>query len=480
MNFDRKKFLIIIEYVVKFFIICYHVMKRILSKWVSMLSFPVLVWMFILWFFNVVNGNISIRVPTKEILQRPKLHSLYFWKNEIVDSHIKLNEGKLDILNWLIMWNNNEWSAWAQFVTIGWWSDNMVDVVQQSGIWWWKDNMVFTSFSAIGWWSGNTVAWGSLNTIAWWSKNQAIDWWTVVGGDDNVASGTWIIIWWQHNRLNGDGGMVLWSNSQWWNRSFSWNSSIVQWFSAIIMARSWVLVWTTNPITGVNLVVNGAMQIWTTTTNWNAWEIRMQSGCFYGYDGEKWYVLNKKPWDNCPSVMCVFGSISLRAGDSVTAYMQPYSTNCSQVQTEIYCNDDGTIWDGVHQYYPYCYNMDSYGILYKGAVCGSANGLAYTSAPSVWLCEHGNSSNMTTLNNKYTWKCTSWSSVVNCNAVRLYSCGTAPSWNGVVKWATTRTYGYTPTSWTYTNNNIGTPWACYRTCRAWYVRNGNTNTCKVW
>jgi len=91
-------------------------------------------------------------------------------------------------------------------------------------------------------------------------------------------------------------------------------------------------------------------------------EIKMQSGCFYAYDGISRHVVNKNPSEGCPDIKCAFGSILLKQWDSAIGYRQSYAANCSGDGNwlSLTCNADGSMWDG-GEYYPYCYNLDDEG-----------------------------------------------------------------------------------------------------------------------
>ena len=446
------------------------------SKWAYLLWLPLLACIFTLCFMNVVNWNISIVVPLEEKLHRSNLHSLFLWITW-TEASIRVEDGKLNILNWLIMWYNNIANVWASFVTIGWWRNNKIGFVEKSGIGWWYNNEVYASYSVIWWWSSNSAVWGSTNAIAWWQNNQTSSGWTVVGWESNIVSGRWVIVWWENNMLWGDSSMVLWNNSNWWNGSFSWNSPIVQDYSAVIMASGWVLIWTYDTITWVNLVVNGAVKIWTDTTPWRAGEIRMISGCFYGNDGLSWHLISK--WtvnDECPDVTCAFGTALLKEWDMVQAYKVPYSDNCSAESVSAYCNAGWILWDG-RTYYPYCYNLGSAGVQSgdaQEAKCGPADGWTFLNAPSVcnWLCDKWDPSIVETETNRYSWTCSLWASVKYCYAARVRRCdGEKPTWLWVILWSDLLSYS-SAASWTPVAQG-SSPGVCQWTCAAGFNQMGN-------
>lgn len=373
------------------------------------------------------------------------------------------------------MWRNNGSLQGARYVSIGWWVDNTISSVENSGIWWWNGNLVDSAVSVIWWWSENRVkADSKFNTVAWWYSNLVANEWSIVGWENNVVIGRSVVVWWSGNHVDGDGSMAFWSGSKWWARSFSWNSPIVRDYSAIIVATGWVLIWTYEPVTWVNLVVEGAVKIWTGLLTENVGEIRMQSGCFYWYDGRDWHVINKQSWEWCPKVVCAYGSVLLSPGDSVPAYTRPYAKDCSQMLVTGYCYADWTFWNPGVQYYPYCYNLSG-GVRSDEDVaeCGAANRQAYVNSPVEWLCNHGDSSPVVSLDNVFSWTCTIWTSVKSCAMTRVYSCnGDQPVWPWVILWNSVQVYSDTLKSWTPVAQGVS-PWVCQWTCKAGYSLSGN-------
>lgn len=349
-----------------------HMMKYT-SKLAYLLWLPLLTWVVALCSMNVVSSEVRIPVPRMGDIHRAHLNSLYLWNTESSDASIEVNVygRRFNVLNWLIMWQGNSvLSDDATLVTIWWWRSNTISDVIQSGIWWWESNIITTSFSVIWWWRGNTTEWENrtedhLGTIAWWTSNKTTHWWTVVWWKNNEAQNWWIVIGWQDN-ISDSYGVALWQNSYSKYGSFSWNSSDTKDNSAVIVASGWILIWTYEPISWVNLVVEGAMQISANDSDeWIIWEIRMKDGCFYGYDGNFWHVINKNPWDGCPNITCVFWTTLLQEWDSVQAYSQSYAEDCSGAIVDITCNSDWSLWDG-GTYYPYCYNLTNNWVLSEG------------------------------------------------------------------------------------------------------------------
>ena len=462
-----------------FYLFWNYVMKHI-SKLTYLLWLPALIWLSLLYSMNVALGDISISIPSSMDLHRPQLWKLVLgstWTPTVVE--VKTWKNVLSIRNWLVMWLDNASLSGAKYVSIGWWINNVISSIESSGIWWWKGNFIDSPVSVIWWWAENVVKSSSkYSTVAWWHSNVVDFEWSIVGWENNVVIGRSVVVWWRDNYVEGEGSMVLWSSSQWWAKSFSWNSPIVRDYSAIIVANAWVLIWTYYPVTWVNLVVEGAVKIWNGSLTGNIWEIRLQSGCFYGYDGSDWHVVNKKPWEWCPKVTCTYGSVLLHPGDSVQAYTQPYSMDCSQTLRTANCYADWTFWEPGVQYYAYCYDLSG-GIWHdeEVAACGAADGKVYVNSPtpSDWLCENGDSWEIDTQNTLFAWQCSIWTSVANCSATRVYSCeGDQPTWPWLIMWDTTQMYSDTLKSWTPVAQGV-LPWTCQWTCAEWYEQ--QTNGC---
>lgn len=79
-----------------------------------------------------------------------------------------------------------------------------------------------------------------------------------------------------------------------------------------------------------------------------------------------------------------------------------------------------------------------------------------------------------TCKENYEWN----NSTKTCEAKDL-ECRNKPRWSdysGYILWSSTYKYGYTPTSWTHTENN--NPWTCQFTCKTNYKYITWTNTCE--
>jgi len=415
-----------------------------------------------------VNGDVSIRIPTPGDLHRSQLFSLSLWKRE-TDANVKvdIDNNRLNVYNWIIMWENNGAANGASFSSIWWWKWNSIASVEKSGIWWWNGNSIGSSFSVIWWWSDNSVIWSNsqVNAIAGWSSNITQAGGTVVGWLGNKANGTWVIIWWQNNSFDGDGSMILWSGSQWGKWSFSWNSSISQNYSAIIMATGGTLIWTYETVSWVNLVVDWAVKLWNNSIEWMAGEIRLQSWCFYGYDGSDWHVINRWLWNECfdNEMTCKFGSVVLQPHETVMAYSEPYAENC--ILEEIECNENWILWNAGNFYYPYCH-------AWGWVSCGTANWQSYATLPTEWLCGSWIAVGLHEQGNTYKWSCLNWNKSVDCSAIKVSGCQwNPPTWNWVKKWSANWL-----SSWSYVDWQPG---VCQWTCAVWYTRVNGENKCKA-
>ena len=102
------------------------------SKLAYLLWLPVLVWVSILSVINVVNGEVSIRVPAPGDLHRPHLFSLSLWKTETgANVKVNVNNRLLNVSNWIIMWKNNRAGNNARFASIWWWKEKSESI----GLW---------------------------------------------------------------------------------------------------------------------------------------------------------------------------------------------------------------------------------------------------------------------------------------------------------------------------------------------------------
>lgn len=333
-------------------------MKSIVKK--SRLLLLSLVWFLIVWFVSIAIW-ITIINTTPDDEHKVTLHSLYL-EGGVTDKLIRVEDNKenLDVNNWLIVGSNHtvEWSAkyssigWGQSNTIKW---NTVDVIGW-GIWWWEYNKVNEgSNSAVGWWSNNTTDWGN-SVVVWWKKWESLRGWVILWwwGTQQHAFDVGVVLWGNGNKA-GNYSLVLWENVNWWNTgSFVWNGKARQQYysKAGINAKSWVLIWTYNPVDGVSLVVSGSMKLDDGTDD--EWVIRLNSSwCLTMYDGHT-HVLGRSSKSVCNvASWCQFGSVFLQDWDVVTGYRVSYSTNCNGEVTSVQCNN----WNLSQQVYPYCYKI---------------------------------------------------------------------------------------------------------------------------
>ena len=305
-------------------------------------------------------GNNTVEIPSNIQQHRSRLYSLYVSES----AWLIVEDGRLNITKWFVIGNGSSNSSDA---TILWGTHNSIwNNSSNSWIAWWEQNTINGGNSVIGWWMENrisadlwVIAWGKKNTItktnsslstpsviAWWYNNTVNNWWTILGGADNTANWLDSLVFWQ----NAKGG-------QW---SFAWNWEAEQ-FSAYIWAGNWVLIGTTEPKEGINLVVNWTMSIWwDTTSSAVAWEMRSVNGCFYAYDGQNWHIIGQYR-NECGDGLdigtnCEFGNVLLQVWDRVDAYPEMASTNC--VSQKVVCGADWKLrGEGSNntERYPYCY-----------------------------------------------------------------------------------------------------------------------------
>ena len=291
---------------------------------------------------------------------KARVYSLYLWVWENVG--IKTTEDNLIITNWIVVWDASSYSK-STGASIWWWVGNTIESNSQyAGIaWWWNNTIVDGENSIIGWWSNNSID-GKNAVVAWWQNNTSHSWWNVMWWVWNSASGNSVVLWWEGNMAE-ENSLALWKDSDAQYKSFAWNA-IAEPNSARINASNWVLIWTTQPITWVNLVVNWAMKIgWTSSATWVAWEIRSVSWCFYAYDWVIWHIINRNSRWDCNtftvSEVCKFGNIELQEWDVVIGYRAIISTGCdsSDNRREVRC----TNWELLDSEWntgfdsPYCY-----------------------------------------------------------------------------------------------------------------------------
>lgn len=316
---------------------------------------------------TIINTN-----PNNELLHKGRLHTLYFGNSNDVWIKVQSGASYLSVLNGLIVWDNLSASN-ASWSMIWWWDWNKI-YAQNAWIAWWQYNEIQNwAYSAIGWGNHN-ILWWENSVVAWWSGNRAWNGAVIVGWESNEWSGYWVVLWGFHNVTSGNNSLVMWSWSKWSEGSFVWNdgsaehSQNVPENSARIDASNGVLIWTNQRTTGVRLVVNWAVKLWSGNNNFT-WEMSVDwNGCIWASDGVTGHVLGKGSESECTVITwCLFGSTLIQNGDKVTAYVKPYSTDCTGLEArEIMCNGSelclsdwtqcGYSYD---KYYPYCYKVSA-------------------------------------------------------------------------------------------------------------------------
>ena len=318
-------------------------MKKMSKK--SVLLWLVLLWtVALVWFVSALVINIDDSIE----LHKVRLHSLYLWSGDEESDYAKvymdIDESVLRIWSWLMIWGLDVGVAWG------------------SGNWIYDDNSDF--MKVIGWWERNGVI-GEMWVVVWWYANEANAWWAIVWWYGNNAVDS-TVVWWFNNYAENY-SLVFWSGAQAYNYSFSWNTNMLtsgfpSSSSASISAKSWVLIWTYTPITGVNLVVSWVVKFgWEEINEWDSdyrGEIRAVSWCFYAYDGASWHVINEWDISNCGDVWiewtCKFGNIRMLNWQTLTWYKQPYAESC--VEKQVTCSESKLYLDSIEGvYYPYCY-----------------------------------------------------------------------------------------------------------------------------
>ena len=318
-------------------------MKKISKK--SILSWLALLWAtLIIWFVNalLIDTENSVNLPNVLV------HSLFLWSDS-KKAHVYMSgESKvLRIWSWLMLRDLD--------IGIGWWSGNKIEngVDPTKVIGWWVDNRSISDGWVVVWWFDNEA---NNWVVVWWFGNQA-----------NEST----ILGWLNNKTSSSNSLVFWSGASANDYWFSWNSNIFDKSKmARIDAESGVLIWTYNPVTGVNLVVNWAVKIWWKKIEEGGvkGEIRAVSWCYYAFDGSSWNVINN--WNNtsCSEVLmdwiCKFGNVWFFSGDLVYWYKEPYALNC--VQFVWMCrwwsifswSDWSVILEKYVDIYPYCYELN--------------------------------------------------------------------------------------------------------------------------
>lgn len=277
-----------------------------------------------------------------------------------VEMSIDQNRNQLNITNGVVVWSGSSSQS------------------NLSSVWWWKNNTIDSNsnYAWIAWWSNNKIS-NWENSVIWGGSWNKINWsnWVVAWGQWNSAWSSWVVMWWQNNSASGYGVALWWqSNEAWnnslvmwswagWNRAFARNAK-AQDNSARIDAKSGVLIGTTESILWVNLVVSGAIKIvWNNSTEWQAWEIKVVSGCFYAYDWVFWHVISQTDPGNCEwfveTKTCKFGNVYLQQWDQVTWYNQTVDSSCKWEKVVCSGGDLVSLRSPSNTWYihPYCHKI---------------------------------------------------------------------------------------------------------------------------
>ena len=326
--------------------------------------------------FNVTNGG-TITITPSDLLNphRVRLKSLNLSRNLQDTGYYELAVRWLDsfdILTWLVVGSGTTSITGGAAVMVGWWDNNHINLSDSAWIVWWWDNKINNSQDAVIWGGyKNEIAWKKSVVWGWYHNIGNSDGWIILGWDNNYLFSSSIVLWWQwHYASNANNNLLLGKNTNINNieRSFVWGGeddscqpSANE--SATLCAPKWILIWTYNGITGVNLVVNGAVKIGSAELwEWSAWEIKMINWCFYAYNGSRWYVFGKssKASGICNAVTlgktCKFGKIELQEWDVVVGYSVPYANDCKSVEKRnVKCLSSWSLSENV---YSYCYKME--------------------------------------------------------------------------------------------------------------------------
>ena len=346
-------------------------MKQIVSKgylFGLLLSVSLLVWIvgIVNWVWIEIDTS-----PSRNLLHRWRLHSLFLWTwEDQTSSWIQTTEKNLDILKWLIIWKNSEKTSDGSLIVI-WWGKNNEINGNNAWIWWWMGNTIRGDNSVI-WWGRENVINGDNGVIVWWFQNKASDgiviWW--YQNNDGV-DGRGIVLWGRSNKSNWENSLVLWyrwnKGTIWWDWSFVWNNGTDVNNKAVNQAArietSSMLIWAYDKINGVKLVVSWAIKLWEWISD-KGWEISVNSTwCINAYDWNNSHILGKNSEDVCGAVFsgCQFGNVILQHGETAKAYRSFYSTNCEHSSNVVTARcDNGTMNPN---WYLYCYPVDA-GYLY--------------------------------------------------------------------------------------------------------------------
>ncbi len=331
-----------------------HILKKTCLLWLSLLFIFSIVWFIgVTNLANWENGENGVTINTDPTdLHRPSLYSLFLSGDDSQSWMASLSNDFLSVLNWLIVWNNNNANG-DEYVFIGWGVSNSV-TNHYAWIWWGSGNRVSNHWGAIGWWKENGVAW-DYGVIVWGFRNRASNYGVVVWWQDHIGDNKWIILWWKDN-VAWDGSLVLWNKAKWGDYSFAWNKWAGD-YEAWIQANNWVLIWTYKAKTWVALVVSGAIKLSTELDKpEDIWEMRNNGWCIEVDDGGSLHVLGKTSESECNAWMwCIFGKTKMQDGDTLVGYTKSYTDgDCEDVAKGVKCNNWNLIPSDA---YPYCYKI---------------------------------------------------------------------------------------------------------------------------
>lgn len=320
-----------------------------------------------------------------------RLYSLYlsYWDKDIkvstddileyASSDASYKYGKLIVPNGFVFGNDS--SATSDNASIWWWGKNNINASESAWIWWWYNNKITNwNNSLILWWEWNTInnvwsAWVGNAVVLWWQTNT-INKWTLTNNED---TNNWVVIWWSENAIWNHSVALWWYHNKW--NSFSlllWTNVdasgydwVFVWWddgnpnlktnSALMKSSKWVLIWTAKPVSNISMIVNWAIKLSKSNDNTRVWwEIKVDGGCFYVYNGSSWDLLNQSDSSKCESYSkkCKFWNIELWNWDKVKAYSTTTDVNCASKSQMVTCVNwilKTESWSDVFKY-PYCYD----------------------------------------------------------------------------------------------------------------------------
>lgn len=337
-----------------------YTLRKFWLLWLSLL----LLGIFVVWYVNAADGDepdVVIDLSDLE-LHRSNLYNLKLWSGSSTAGVLNVTWWRVIFSSGLIVWDSHHVTV-SDKAVIGWWMENIINA-EYVWIGWWQSNVGKAKYAVIGGWYGNVAEW-QKSVVVWWNSNIAGTWGLVVWWSENVAENLWVILGWNRNTAEKN-SLALGSGASSSSGSFAWKGTVSSSNKWKIGART-VLIGTTTWIDLVKLVVGGAVKIGSGSGIWRPWEIRSVGGCFYGFDGSTWHVLNR--WDevaeHCRSLSvndsCEFGNTILRHWDTAIWYNITYATgsNCNTAEHKaIVTCEDWTLSPSWY-IYPYCYSINN-------------------------------------------------------------------------------------------------------------------------